>query len=226
MLLVYGSGGGRAVLGELPEEHCDACGEKTVSTAFVDFKYWHLWYLFSFLVGRSYFKACSACGSVVPYDRTEARLHFPKDNIPFIRKRGWLVVVALIVAFVLMGAVGSWRSKAAVAAMVADPQVTDLLYADLTKVENSGYRQGGPSVYGIMALIEEQEDGTFLVATSTKAFAKKSQLKDEVAKGAIQCTSDDEYPLVCSREDLQNLVRKRIIYDVKRLSPDPQAPEE
>ncbi|MCD8351636.1 MAG: zinc ribbon domain-containing protein [Planctomycetaceae bacterium] len=225
MLLVWGSGGGRAVLGELPEEHCDACGEKSIATAFVEYKYWHLWYLFSFLVGRKYFKTCTACGSTVPYDKTEAKLHFPKDTVPFIRKKGWLVVALLIFSFVFVGAVGSWRNRAALSSMIAEPKMMDLYYADLSKVENSGYRQGGPSVYGIMALIEERDDGTFLVATSTQAYAKKSQLEKEVKNDSIHCTYDDEDPLICSREQLENLVKGKIIYDGKRLSLEPPARE-
>ncbi|MCD8139413.1 MAG: zinc ribbon domain-containing protein [Planctomycetaceae bacterium] len=225
MLLLWGSGGGHAVLGELPEEQCEACGAKSTATALVTYRYWHLWYLFSFLVRREYFKACSACGAVVPFDKTEARLQFPKDNIPFIRKRGWLAVIALIGFCILLGAVGSWRNRAAVAALLAEPKVMDFYYADLARVENSGYRQGGPSVYGVMALLEEREDGAFLVATSTRAFSKKSELEKVVEQGAFQCTNDEENPLICSREELAELLRASIIYGGKRPLAEPSARE-
>lgn len=218
MFFIYGSGGGRSVLGELPEEKCPDCDERAPRTAFVDFKYWHVWYLFSFLTGREYHTACNACGTVAPYDKTEAKLHFSRDNIPFVRKNGWAVVVGLIVLFMAFGAMSSREKRQKIEAMLAAPQNNDVYLADLSKIANSGYVQGKKKMYGAMVLVEAREDGGFVVATSDKAFGTKSALSKEMKQGASY-SHDGEDPLILSREQLSALFRDGIIYDGMRQTP-------
>lgn len=218
MLLIWGNGSGRSLMGELPEEKCPDCGEKAPRTAFVDFKYWHIWYLFSFLTGREYHTACNACGAVAPYDKTEAKLQFSRDNIPFIRKNGWTVVAGLVALFLAFGAMSSREKRRKIEGMLAAPQNSDVYLADLSKVANSGYEQGGKKMYGAMVLVEKLEGGGFIVATSDNAFTKKSALSKAMKEG-FTYSHDEEDPLILSREELSTLYRDGILFDGMRQTP-------
>lgn len=222
MFVVWGSGGGRSAMGELPEETCQACGEKTARTAFVDFKYWHIWYLFSFLTGRDYQTACNACGDVQPYDKTEAKLKFQRDNIPFLRKNGWAVCAAILALLFAFGAMSSRAKRQRLEAMLGAPRTDDVYLADLAKVKNSGYKPGGDKMYGAMVLVDRLEDGRFVVATSNIAYNKKSGFAKELKKG-FSYSHDEENPLLLSREDLDRLYRDKIIYDGQRQNDAPAA---
>lgn len=215
MLVIWGSGNGRSVLGELPEDKCHACGEKATRSAFVDFKYWHIWYLFSFLTGRDYRTACNACGAVSPYDKAEAKANFQRDNIPFIRKNGWAICAALLVLFLAFGAVSSRSKRQRIEAMLNAPHIHDVYLADLAKVASSGYAPGSGKMYGVMVLVSEGEDGRFVVATSDVAYGKKSSLDKEIKQG-LSYSHDGDDPLFLSQEELTKLYRDKIIYDAKR----------
>ena len=216
MFIVWGRGGGRSVMGELAEDKCEACGEKVARTAFVDFTYWHIWYLFSFLTGRRYQTACNACGAVAPYDKTEAKLRFQRDNIPFLRKNGWAVCVSLLALLFIFGAVSSDSNRRRLEAMLDAPLAGDIYLADLSKIDNSGYASNTSAMHGAMALVDKLEDGRFIVATSDVAYNKKSGFAGKMRKGEVSFTYDEDDPLLLSREDFAKLYGERVIYDGKR----------
>lgn len=221
MLVVWGSGNGRSVMGQLPEQECSVCGDTATRTAFVDFKYWHVWYIFSFLVGKTYHQACDSCGTVAEYDKFEAKRDFPRDNIPFIKRYGWLVCAAIVLAVVLFASINSWRNHRAVGALVLEPRVKDLYLAEMNKIQNSGYPFGKERIYGVMYLMSEREDGKFVVATSAEAYGKKSALRKYLAGDSVRFSHDEEDPLLLSKEDLARLYSQKIIFDARR----PSAPD-
>lgn len=218
MLFVHGTGGGRAVMGDTPAVLCEACGQVAPRAGVVNFRYWHLWYLFSFLTGREYQTVCRACGAIAPMDKAEAKIQFPKDNIPFIRKRGWMLCLGAAFVLLFGVALGNQRNAERLREMLAAPAVGDAYQADLSKVRGSGYAYGGDTMYGAMILVEKQDDGRFVVATSDTAFERKADLRKEM-KDDLQYSvsyNDDEEPLTLSQPELVKLEADGILYEGER----------
>lgn len=216
MLLVWGSGDGRAVMGDMPVTKCGTCGEMSPRTAVVVFKYWHVWYLFSFLTGRDYRTICKSCGAVATLDKIDARAAFPKDNIPFMKKKGWMVCAAAVFAFIFIAAIGNQMDEARLKGLLEAPAVGDLYAADLSRIPGSGYEQGGKRMYGGMLLIEKLEDGGFIVATSDTAYDKKSGWRSEGDESEYSVSGIDGVPLTLSPADFAKLHGDGILYDGNR----------
>ncbi len=217
MILVWGSGEGRSVMGDMPATKCATCGQMSPRTAVVLFKYFHLWYLFSFLTGRDYMTICNSCGGVAELDKAEADANFPSDNIPFLRKRGWMLFVGAILAIVFFVAVGSYMSGVRLKGLLESPAVGDLYAANLAKIPGSGYEQGPKPMYGGMLLVRELENGSFLVATSDIAYDMKSGWRKEGGKVVDYSVSgEDGVPLMLSSSDLIRLHSGGVLYEGKR----------
>ncbi len=215
-MLVYGSGEGQSVMGDLPAETCPACGQKVARRVLCVWKYWHLWYLFSFVTGRSYKTVCPACGAVAVYDRDSAMAAGLSDNIPFMKRRGWVLgalAVFCVLVFVVVGnAIKAERLKG----MIGAPLTGDMYMADLAKIPGSGYRPG-KAMYGAMLLVEKMEDERFLVATSDTAWDKKKGLAENLEDLLYSVSElDNGEPLTLSQEELADYLGNNVIYDGKR----------
>lgn len=214
MYLVWGDGEDRAVLGHLPEDACPACGKKTRYIVYVDYTYCHIWHMFSFVLERKYRKVCNTCGADDPYTRAEARLRFTVDKIPFMRKNGWLVclaIVSLVAGFVFF----THRiQRARLGAAVAGAREGDVFLAELNRLPNSGFfSHPRNTIYGCLMLLELRANGEFLVATSDKGFNGKSALKLEIKEG-MAFFFDTDNPLLLFPDDLVRLHDAGIIYDI------------
>ncbi len=220
MLFVYGSGKGKAVLGEGVVQPCPACKTEAVINPVVEYSYFHIWWLFSFVTGRKYALACSNCEASAPVDAALIREKYPHDNIPFIRKNGWLVVVIpvmlAIAAGIIGGAIGDMRTKSHAAA----PAVNDLYLANLAKVEGSGFETDGNNAkrhqaFGTMKLIEI--DGDDLVfATSMSAYDKASALRKALKDEPGDFEYDMDEPVTLTRQSVEKLLSGKVILEIRR----------
>ena len=182
-MLISGSGGGQSVLGAAGTHECPACGQTSSFSAVCNYEYAHLWWLCSMVTKRNYFLKCDNCQSLTPVEKSAIREQFPKDNIPFLRRRGWMIfaaIVAVIVAVIFFeSARGKQRADERFAQFIAEPRIGDVLLINLSYVPNSGF---GPDVYshrrawGTLKLVEMDGDEMFF-ATSTKAWEESSDLR-------------------------------------------------
>lgn len=219
-MIVYGSGGGQAVMGDAGKHACPSCKQDGNFSARVNYKYFHIWYLFSFLTGREYIVQCDNCGHSAGIDAATIKKQFPKDGIPFIRKRGWMLVAGVVAVFLAMGAVGSHNNSKQVAAFLDAPKVNDIYLADLAAIEDSGFEPGssptikkGDKAYGTLKLMRVSGD-ELVFATSLTAFDKQSGLKKELSKLRYDTSADNL--LTMSKKEVLDLRNKGIIVDVRR----------
>jgi len=213
MYLVWGDGEDRAVLGHLPEDTCPACGKKTKYIVYVDYTYCHAFCVFSFLLERKYHKACNSCGASEPFSKGDVPLYFNKDNIPFVRKNGWLLCLVIAATVAAMVTFIQWHRNARLAAAVADAKVGDVFIATINRIPNTGFAHySGHSLYGALALMELGEDGKFLVAIGAKRYRRKTYLEVELLDGA-SFYIDAESPLLLSRQELMDFQVQGIICD-------------
>lgn len=99
----YGKGEGKSVMGELPPQVCRTCGRRTGRVALCVWDYVHLWHLCSFVTKRSYRTICKSCAAVADYTRADARAAGFCDNIPLMRRKGWLLCAAVALAIAVIG---------------------------------------------------------------------------------------------------------------------------
>lgn len=215
-MLVYGKGEGKSVMGDLPEQPCPACGQKTARTAVCVWNYGHLWYLCSFITKRSYKTICKSCGAVADYAREDARAAGLGDNIPFMKRKGWMICAALVLVIAVIAYQGNLASAERLRSMVEAPQSGDIYMANLAKVPGSGYA-AGKAMYGTLLLLDKNDDGRFLVATSNSAWDKKKGLRSnwEDLKYSLGEMENGD-PLTMSQKDLAAYLGSDVIYDGKR----------
>ena len=216
-MIIWGSGGGQETLGDLGEHECGACEKKSGFTAILNYTYRHIWYLLSFVSKREYYAVCDNCNNAVPIDKAEAKKMFPKDQIPFIRKNGWVLGAVALAVFLVVMVIGSNAKNKKNEEYLASPMVNDLYLADLAKVPNSGYdeRDDVKNAYGIMKLIKVTDEGVDFVA-STKANDKKSGLRKALRSSKETIKYDMSDVLQFSREDIRALYDKSVIYEIRR----------
>lgn len=216
MFFVWGSGGGRAELGDTATQKCDVCENTAPFKAVVDYRYGHLWYLFSFLTSREYAKVCSHCGNGYVVNKSEMKAEFPKENIPFIRKWGWAVVVLLIALVFAWGSTVSATNSANRESYIAQPMVNDLYRADLSKIADSGF-ENHKKAYGAIKLVAIDDNGNLSFATSRDAYSEKKGINDRLREaGYMQVGFDLDDLVVLTPQEVKALEAKGIIYSIER----------
>lgn len=220
MFMLWGSGGDASALQSLGERECPVCGRLTTFTAKLYYRYAHIWYLCGWVTRRAYMEECDHCGNGATLDTAEARKLYPKDHIPFLRKRGWALCLTVIAALIGFAAASSRTHNAEVAAYLASPEVHDLYLADLAKVPNSGFATDDSGVrrehaYGAMKVMQVSKDKVVFV-TTTEAYDKKSGITKIVKNARYQLEYDIDGIFALSGEEVATLRDQGVIFDIIR----------
>ncbi len=219
MLLVWGRGSGQSYMGELPGAECAACGEVTARTVVASFSYWHFWYIFSFLTDQDYRTVCQSCGAATLMEKTDALALFPRDNIPFIRKRGWMLCLGVLFFILAYVSIRNYIHGMQLRAMLSAPTMGDVYFADLARVPGSGYdeygKMGASKLYGAMLVVGPSEKRRYPIATSNIAYRAKSTLESAVEAGNLEYSfnrNEAGEVLALSSEDLEGLWKGGVLY--------------
>lgn len=220
MLLRYGTGGGESELGAFDALSCPHCGAITPTTALVQYTYFHLWYLFSFLTDRTYMLRCENCHAERhPSEEgiREIKDRFPLDRIPFVHKNGALLCLCVLSAVLFLMSLADTFASHRTDARIAAPQPGDLYLADLAAVDDSGFGLDNPNIltgrkaYGSMRLLRF-EDGRYYFASSHKAYEQMSELKKRLP--TLQYDLETSFALTGA--EMARLREAGVIVDVQR----------
>ena len=221
MLIIFGSGSGESVLGHQDTESlCESCGNSSQHTVKVFYRYAHIFYLMSFLTSRQYADVCPVCNSATSLNKADVKGKY-KDTVPFIRKKGWMLCILLVAAFVAFALYSTAQQDERNAQIIAAPAISDLYFANLAKIPGSGYAPSDSpdnkekNAYGAMRLIKIEGD-TLYFAVATKAYSKKSGLRKIAKSKTESMVFDTKDPLILSLSDVQSLTRQDIIYEARR----------
>lgn len=217
MFFVWGSGNGSAVAGDAGMRHCPVCNEQRRFDIVVNYFYRHFWYLLSWVSKREHLLVCSHCdnalaGETLSKQEIAEKLSGKKDPVPFMRRRGWLLAVALVVAFLGLGAYQSGQDSKELAQHIAAPKVGDIYLADLSKISSSF--ESSPT-YGAMKLISIEEDGKLLnFIIANYGYNKKKGVRKDASKGLLKQDSyyDTEEVIELSPQQLTDLDTQGVIY--------------
>ena len=215
MLYIWGSGGDRVVAASAGSRECAVCNSVQPFELVVDYRYFHVWYLLSWVTSRKHAFACTRCGNGTPAERAEYAPLLQKDPIPFLRRRGWTLPLLAAAPTLAFAFVVSGQHAQEVKSLLAAPQVGDVYSVDLGLVADS--MQGQSPAWGEIKLVAI--DGTrrhFVVAEH--GWDRKSDLRKEQRKGLIYeddyYDEDDELDL--EQHQLETLHASGTLFDVHR----------
>lgn len=220
-MILYGRGSGQAVMGQAGRHVCPSCKEEADINATVVYKYFHIWYLLSFLTGREYFLVCDKCQAAVQVDEATAKAQCPNDNIPFLRRKGWMLVLAVIAFFIAVSSYNDWSTARKTRQYLANPVIGDLVVANMVRVEGSGFTADNPDIkkgiaYGGLLFMGIDEDEDRVFATTMRAYSTPKSFRDFRKEQGKDLQFDFENPVYLNEEAVEELRNAKVIIDVVR----------
>lgn len=103
-MIIWGSGGDIIDLGKIMEKECPICEKKRSFHHFLTYRYFHFYWIFSFLTKTEHMIACDICRrgtSVNESELSKYGVDSGKSKIPFMKRWGLLagfVGIPLLVA--------------------------------------------------------------------------------------------------------------------------------
>ncbi len=216
--MIFGYGSDRAVVGTTAY-HCPSCDKLTEALAVVEYSYLHFCWIFSFVFRRHQYIVCGECETDFPADKEEIQQLFHKDPVPFLRRKGWLVTLAIIAIYLAyQGAVSmatSWQTDR----YIAEPKEFDLYLANLVKVPGSGFEPGDLVIlsgkgYGGLLLVNIDDNGDKQFATTMNVWEKERYLERRIK--ADDLTYDMEGLVHLTADEVAELRKQGIVYEVRR----------
>lgn len=215
MFYIWGSGGDRAVAAGAGTRTCAICNSPQPFNLVVDYRYFHFWYLLSWVTKRDYSFCCTRCNNGIKAERAEYAPLLGKDPIPFLRRRGWTLPLLAAAPTLAFAFVVSGQHDKEVKAMLAAPQVGDVYSVDLGLVADS--MQGQSPAWGEIKLVGI-DGGTRRFVVAEHGWDRKRDLRKEQRNGRIfdadYYDEDDEVAL--DQRQLEALQATGTLFDVHR----------
>lgn len=211
-MIIWGSGGDVVPLGAVGTQQCATCEAPREFRNVLNYRYAHVWYLFSWVTEKAYVTACSVCGRGVRHDSKAFEAQLGRSPIPAYRRFGGLVLLGLIATVVAVGVVAGQRSDVREDALLKDPRVGDVYEVDLQALAPGGF---DGHAYGLMRVVAVDADTVSLEVPSV-GYSKRSAASRDLSK---QATEGDYYSgevLPYPRQDLVRLHDGNDISDVHR----------
>jgi len=221
-IFIWGSGGDTVVVGDGGMRNCPACsGRPPTARRFdivLNYRYWHFWFLLSWVTKREYSLVCSHChnaleGEVLTENEISEKLSGAKDPIPFIRRRGWAIVALLLALFVALGVYSDAEDQKELERSLASRQVGAIYLADLSKISD-GFK-ADPPAYGAMKLVSiDGSSERFVIARF--GYGKEEGVRRDISKGLLRLDSyyNPDETADFTPEQLIQLSRRGVIYRV------------
>ena len=217
-MLVWGTGGKTVEAardgGVAP---CPVCQGNQPFRVLLNYRYAHLWYLFSWITSRQYVCQCTRCNNSRVVEPSAVADKIGKtDPIPFMRRRGWLVGLGVVVAGGSIVAVAAHQHDQDVATYLTAPRVGDVYSADLSKISR-GFTQS--PAYGLMRL-EAIDGDQFAFRIAAKGYTgRKGADKDVTGRVYLNAQYFSSEIIRLPRQQVQRLHEQSVIYDIDRRTP-------
>lgn len=106
-MIIWNSGGDLVNLGTVEEKHCQVCEKDQSFGLILQYRYWGLYWIFNFVTKKQYTLVCDVCQRGWTLDKSEVEDNLDAVPIPFMRRFGLLVLIAVVGGFVTLTALGS-----------------------------------------------------------------------------------------------------------------------
>lgn len=219
-MLVWGSGGNTVeAVRDAGVAPYPVCQGNQPFRLMLNYRYAHVWYLFSWITSRQYVSQCTRCsaGHVVE-PRAIADMIGKADPVPLIRRRGWLIGPALLIVAGGTAAAYEYQHGQDVTQYIDAPRVGDIYRSDLSKISR-GFAQS--PAYGLMRL--EAIDGEQLVfRIASKAYTGRRGASKDVTTYAYCNTQYFSAEIVrLPHSQVRRLYEQSVIYDIDRTATTP-----
>ncbi len=96
MFIVWQSGKDVVRAGDAEERHCYNCDRDCPHSLLIRYAYTDFYWCLGIVSGYEYFLACDRCEAAIQIDAREAHEICPNKPIPFMRRFGCLLVLAIL----------------------------------------------------------------------------------------------------------------------------------
>ena len=148
-MLIWGTGGDSQDLGVVETKLCDTCEKDRPFKMFLQYRYAHIWYLFSWITEKKYLLLCDICHRGVELDTKKIEPLLESNPIPFQKRYGWTFLVGLIVLLVAYGIYSSKSQEMDIDTYLNAPQINDLYVVDISTLMKNLERS---PLYGVMRI--------------------------------------------------------------------------
>ncbi|MFO3704574.1 hypothetical protein ACI6Q5_06200 [Xanthomonas codiaei] len=167
-MIIWGSGGDAIALGAADSAHCNQCAQQRSFRHVLQYRYAHLWYVFSWVTKKQYLRVCDGCNQVTPLDTKTFEESRGKPPIPAYRRFGGLVLLGLIAAVVAFGVYSDSQTSKRDDALLAQPAQGDRYTVDLQTVAPGAYEG---HAYGVVR-VDSVNGQTITLALPSKGYDK------------------------------------------------------
>jgi hypothetical protein len=210
-MLIWGSGGKVVELGAAGENPCPTCEKDRPFRHVLDYRYFHIWYLFGWVTRKVYATVCQVCGHGQQHESRAFEAKLGKVPIPLHHRRGGVLLLGAIAALVLsvfvLGSIGSSRKEA----MLAAPQVGDIYTARLDRLAPQHFDRA----WGLVRVTDVEGDRRVLELPRSGYSKRKGTRRDLAGKA-----NEDAYYsgtlLHFTDAELRDLGRSSHIVQVRR----------
>jgi len=95
-MLVWGYDDRMQELSPAGTHYCSTCAGERSFTHFLGYRRNHLWFLFSFVTDRHYYRLCDDCHEGFELEARVVKPALPAHPIPFYTRYSWVALAALI----------------------------------------------------------------------------------------------------------------------------------
>ena len=101
--IIWGSGGNSVDLGVTEHKHCETCERERPFATILQYRYAHLYWIFSWITEKHYSLLCMICSRGWALDTKEIEKSLPQNPIPFMRRWGWSFLLAPFAFYFVIG---------------------------------------------------------------------------------------------------------------------------
>ncbi|SCK23058.1 hypothetical protein PSELUDRAFT_2677 [Vogesella sp. LIG4] len=105
-MIIWGSGGGGADLGQVELRQCLTCEKERPFKLILQYRYAHLYYL-RWVTEKKYHLACDVCRRGWELNTEEVEAKLEKSPIPFMTRYGWTFLVGFVALVIIAVNLGS-----------------------------------------------------------------------------------------------------------------------
>ncbi|MFO1372626.1 MAG: hypothetical protein U1F42_09615 [Candidatus Competibacteraceae bacterium] len=213
MFIIWGSGSDTKDLGVVETKHCDTCEKERPFKLILQYRYRHLYYLFSWISQKKYLLICDVCHHGCEVDSKKIEPKLKKNPIPFQRRYGWTFLVGLVAFFIAFGMYYHHTKETKNYSYISSPQVNDLYVTDLSRLLK--YPERSP-MYGVMR-VKSVDDNRVALLISKIGYNKTTGPSKDINSGrAANNEYYDAAPVTLSAADLKNMHNNQTITDIRR----------
>ncbi|MFL5030652.1 MAG: hypothetical protein ACJ8E1_12330 [Xanthobacteraceae bacterium] len=201
------------LFGAPEQHHCEICKEDRQFRNMVTYKVFHLWWIFRWVVEKTYGRVCETCGNGPRLAKAQFEVKGAPSPIPVIDRMGWSFGVGGIAALGVMGFVAVSADDKADAAALLHPAVGDVYEVNLAKLEK---HPEASEMYS--TLLVTRVSGDAVEARLPKAYSTAYRgMSDSVSDGRAK-RSDfyEDMTATFTLADLQEMQKNGVILNVDR----------